>query len=226
MEIFPKLHWLPAGRVNAYLYQDAAGLLLIDTGLPGQLDLDRYLSQLGLLPSQITHILLTHADLDHAGNVARFHHLTNAIILAGPQTTELLRRGVSPSHNFWLMDQITTRFWRYMPPPAGAIQVIHDGQVLPLMEGLQVLATPGHTADHIAFYSPASGILFAGDALNTRQGRLNCSPRFISADYAVACRSAARLLQCTPALFACGHGRPRQDHTVEEVMALFDALRA
>ncbi len=225
MEIFPNLHWLPAGRVNAYLYRDTAGLLLIDTGLPGRLDLAGYLQGLGLLPSDITYILITHADLDHVGNVAAFHQLTNAIILAGPQTADLLRRGGAPSHNFWLMDQITTRFLAYTPPPAEAIQVIQPGQVLPLMEGLQVLATPGHTPDHIAFHSQASGILFAGDALNTLGGRLKCSPRLISANYAAARRSAMHLLQCTPALFACGHGAPLQTHTVEELMTLFDALR-
>ena len=61
-------------------------------------------------------------------------------------------------------------------------------------------------------YSPAAGVLFAADALNTRDGRLQLTPRRITADQAAAERTAARLLELSPAVIACGHGAPLVDN--------------
>jgi glyoxylase-like metal-dependent hydrolase (beta-lactamase superfamily II) len=96
--------------------------------------------------------------------------------------------------------------------------------MLPLMGGLQALATPGHTLDHFSFYHPATGVLFAGDAVNTRNGRLQHTPRRITADQTAADRSARRLLALAPAVFACGHGTPLVGSD-ENIRALLNELQ-
>ncbi len=110
-------------------------------------------------------------------------------------------------------------------PRAGEVVVTADGDVLPLLGGLHVLATPGHTPDHFSFYSPTLGVLFAGDALNTRNGRLQATPPSITADPDAARRSALRLLALAPAVIACGHGKPFIGHSADDVMSLFNELR-
>jgi len=87
------------------------------------------------------------------------------------------------------------------------------------------MATPGHTPDHHSFYCPTRGLLFAGDALNTRNGRLQRTPKRITANQQQANQSARKLLELTPATFACGHGSPMQNHSSEDIMQLFNQLR-
>ena len=100
------------------------------------------------------------------------------------------------------------------------------GDTLPILGGLTVLATPGHTPDHLSFYSPTTGALFVGDALNTRKDTLNLTPKKITHDLEKARRSGRQLLGLTPALFACGHGTPLQNHDAGDLMRLQLSLKA
>ena len=51
--------------------------------------------------------------------------------------------------------------------PRGVAPVdLADGERLVLGEhAFEVLHTPGHAPGHVAFYAPAAGVLFSGDAL-------------------------------------------------------------
>lgn len=205
MLVYENLHWLRGGG-NAWLYEDDGRWVLVDSGMPGRCDPVGYLRQLGRDPQSLTHILITHADIDHAGNAAAVQQATGARVYAGPATAELLTRAALPSHNAPLIDWLSGRFMRYTAVPDAALTVVQPDEMLPLLGGLQALASPGHTADQIVFYSPSRGVLFAGDALNTRGGRVQCSPRSISADYAVARATARRLAALQAPVVACGHG--------------------
>jgi glyoxylase-like metal-dependent hydrolase (beta-lactamase superfamily II) len=107
---------------------------------------------------------------------------------------------------------ILDHFVRYKAVDRAAIRPLADGDELPVLGGLRALAAPGHTLEQHAFYSPAAGVLFAGDALNTRDGRLQTTPSRITADRTAAERTAVRLLQLSPAVIACGHGAPLVDN--------------
>jgi glyoxylase-like metal-dependent hydrolase (beta-lactamase superfamily II) len=223
MEVFPGLHWLTGGS-NAYLAQDDDGFILVDAGMPGRIDFVGYLAQLGHPPTAITHILITHADIDHVGGLADIQRQSGATVYASPASAELLARGDSPSHNNRLMKWVIDHFVRFEPVAPEHIHIISEGERLPILDGVQVIAAPGHTADQIVFFSQARGILFAGDALFTRNG-LASSGKFLSADYEQARRTALKLLPLSPAIYACGHGEPLQNHSEDDIMALFNALR-
>ncbi len=226
MELQSNIYWLDGGASNLYLCVAEDGLTLIDTGMPGRHKLVfEKITALGYALADLKRILITHADIDHAGSAAVIQRETGATVLAGPETAELLRQGKSPKHMPRLAQFILDRFFKYKPVPTTAIQIIHDGAELPVLNQLRALATPGHTLDHFSFYSPATGVLFAGDALNTRNGRLNCTPKRITADQAAATRSAIRLLDLAPALIACGHGRPMNNHSSDDLMQLYKTLR-
>jgi len=171
-------------------------------------------------------ILITHADADHAGGAAELSDRCQAPVYTSSATAELLVAGKSPKHLPRVVQFITDHFMGYKPVAADRIQILEDGQSLLESDEWQIMATPGHCADHHSFCSPVHGVLFAGDALSTRGDRLQLSNRFITADQATARQSARRLLQLTPAVFACGHGRPMIDHNAEDVMMLGQKLRS
>ncbi len=227
MELLPNLHWIEGRASNIYLWQEESGLVMVDTGMPGDTKkILNYMAAAGLEPAAVAAIFITHADIDHAGGAAQLSECCDAPVYASSATAELLTRGKSPKHMPRLMQFISDHFIGYKAVAEKRIEIVEDGRRLPELEYWQVIATPGHCADHHSFCSPVHGILFAGDALNTRGDRLNLSAARITADPEAASRSAQRLLQLTPAVFACGHGRPMVDHNAEDVMMFFQQLRS
>lgn len=208
MEIFPHLHWLNLGSVNVYLLVEEAGLTLIDTGIPrSEGKILAYVRQLGHEAADIKHIILTHADIDHAGSAKALLEATGAQGWAGAQSAALMAEGLAPKHGFWPID-FFGRWWRYAAVPSAQLKILEDGQTLPLWGGLTVLFTPGHTADHLSLISASTGVALVGDALNTRGDELQLTPKAITFDMAAARQSAAKLLRHPLTLFACGHGTP------------------
>lgn len=210
MELFPNVHCLNLRFVNVYLCVDGGEVTMIDAGIPRQTaKVLRYLQKLGLPPQSLKQILITHADIDHVGSLAELVKMTGAKVLASAGTATLLHQGTSPDRPslipYW-MQRIARQLMRYQP--ISQVQIIQNGQVLPYFGGITVLATPGHTSDHHSFYSPNTGILFTGDALNSRHNHLNRTPPQITVDQNAADQSAQRLLELNPTFMACGHGIP------------------
>ena len=224
-QILPDVYWLDGGG-NFYLCVEEDGLTLVDTGMPKKQEMVwQGVASLDRQPVDIARILITHADIDHVGSLAALQEKSGATVYAGEQTAAFLRKGKPPKHLPWLAHVIVSYFMGYKPVTADVLVTISDGQELPVLGGCLALATPGHTLDHFSFFCPRQGLLFAGDALHTRNGRLQCTPPRITADTEAARRSAIRLLELAPAVIACGHGAPIQDHTSDDLMALFNELR-
>ncbi|HTC97777.1 MAG TPA: MBL fold metallo-hydrolase, partial [Bradyrhizobium sp.] len=102
----------------------------------------------------VTHILVTHTHRDHSPNTGRIKQATGAPVYAEGPHRASRPRFESEKHN----------------PESGAdrdfrpdIQIKH-GEVI---EGtgwkLEAVATPGHTANHLAFAWPERKINFVGD---------------------------------------------------------------
>lgn len=226
MQIRPDVYHIKGRASNLYLCVDDDGLALIDTGMPREETLVfAEIERLGCRPDQLNRILITHADIDHAGSLAALQEATGATVFASALASQSLLSGKSPDHLPSLLQWFSNLLFKYRPVDASCLEMIQDGDEVPVLGGLQAVATPGHTLDHFSFYSPASGVLFAGDALSTRGGRLQSSPPRITADRAAANVSAIKLLALTPAVFACGHGQPKDDHKSDDLMRLFNELR-
>ena len=224
-EIQPNVYWLEGRAVNLYLCVDSDGLTLVDAGMPKSEGLVlTAVSELGFQPTDLKRILITHADLDHAGSMAAVQAVTGAVVFASAESAVYLQNGRSPKHLPWLVQTLSDAFFKYKPLSAARLQTFRAGDVLPVLGGLEVLATPGHTRDHHSLYHPSSGLLFAGDALNTRDGRINLTPPRITADKTAARRSAIRLLHLSPTVIACGHGTPSTRHTPDDLTNLLHSL--
>ena len=225
MQIRPDVYMLRGKASNFYLCVDEDGLTLIDAGMPKEQKLVfDLLGRLGHDPSEIVRILVTHADIDHAGSLAAIQAATGAQIYAGDMTARYLKAGKSPEHLPRLLQWLSNTFISYQAVTEDGVENITDGDKLPVLGGLEVLATPGHTQDHFSFYSPSTGVLFSGDAIDTRKGRLNRSRKLITVDEEKANRSAIRLIELTPATFACGHGDPLSGHESGDLMKFFNEL--
>lgn len=227
MELRPNVHLIEGKASNFYLCIDPDGLTLIDAGMPKeQQRLFDLLKELNFQPQQLSRILVTHADIDHVGSLAAVQSATGATVFAGEKTASLLQKGKSPQHLPRLAQWFVNTFIKYKPVPQSCLQIIQDGEELPVLAGMVALATPGHTEDHFSFFSATEGVLFAGDALNTRDGILQRSQKRITADEGAANQSAIRLIELAPATISCGHGQPADDHDMGDLMQVFNMLRA
>lgn len=225
MEVVPNLHWIEGRASNIYLWRSEADILMVDTGMPK--DQDRvlaYMTDHGLAAQDVAAIFITHADIDHAGCAAEFAAECNAPVYASRETARYMAMGKSPKHLPRIAQFISDRFFGYKPVASDMVRIVEDGQQLPEFEGWQALATPGHCDDHFSLHNPTHGVLLAGDALNTRNDRLGLGAKRITADEPLAARSARRLLALTPAVIACGHGRPFVDHDSADIMMVYRQL--
>lgn len=226
MQIQNDVYWIDTGSVNVYLCRDDDGLTLIDTGMPRKADfIVHVIERFGFAPADVRRILLTHADVDHAGSLAALLARTGAAAYAGAASAACVAEGRGPRHLPWLMQTLGDPFTRFDKLPAATFTIFRDGDTLPVLGGLLALATPGHSPDHFSFYAPGRGVLFAGDALNGRRGRVRRSPPIMTGDEEAANRSARRLLALDPTVVACGHGAPLILDDPGLRAAAFDDLR-
>ncbi len=222
MEIIPGVHVLKNNFVNMVLISDAAGLTLIDAGIAksGPKLVLQKIAALGLKPSVLKNILITHSDPDHVGGANELKRLTGAKIFASAHEGERMslgKMGREPRGAIGFVANSIMGLIAPMPPQA-ADGVLKDGDVLPYLGGLHVLATPGHTPGHLAFFAPAQGVLFAGDSCNTMGKNSGSRIQFAGGpftwDFAVGKKSLAVLASLSASTIVCGHGEPLQGQLV------------
>ncbi len=208
--------------VNLYLIADPDGLTLIDTGMAksGPKLVLKAIAEQGWQPTDLKRILITHADPGHAGGLAELRAKTGAKIFAGEIEARAIEAGI-PSRAIKgnpLTKAMIDVMGRVVMPltPVHVDEIIMHGQVLPVLDGLQVIATPGHTPGHMSYYAPAHRILIAGDSLNASSGALTFSPAPLHWDYAQGCESARLQAALGATCVCCGHG-----HVVEGAQIAF-----
>ncbi len=210
MQIAPHIYLITDIFVNLYLLVEDDGLTLIDTGISkdGRKVLNQ-IAQLSRAPQDLKRVLLTHCDRDHVGGVESLKVTTGAHVYANPIEAQAMAEGHSSRemHRDTLTGRLISLVSSFMKfPPASADEVLHDGMVLPILGGLRVLATPGHTPGHMSFYASSLGVLFSGDSIVSQNGLLQISARANTWDEAQA-RESARTEAALGARIVCaGHG--------------------
>ncbi|HEY5271149.1 MAG TPA: MBL fold metallo-hydrolase [Anaerolineales bacterium] len=219
MKIIDNVYLVPGVVANPYILVDADGLTVIDTGLPrSERKILAYVASLGKSARDVKRIILTHADLDHVGGLAALHNLTGArtyasrieadAIAAGMPSRQIKSSGFSVRR---LMFALLRPFIKATPFQVD--EILTDGQILPALCGLRVVATPGHTPGHISLFAPAVGILFCGDSLVTDENSIHGSRSGLTWDDAMA-REAERKQATLGARIVCsGHGPVVMDAT-------------
>jgi glyoxylase-like metal-dependent hydrolase (beta-lactamase superfamily II) len=211
MLITPKLHVIPGVTAHPYLLIDPDGLTLIDTGIPGSArKILRYIKRLGYSPQDVNRILLTHADYDHAGSLAALKKVTGARVYASVSEARAVANGRFPrslkTDNILLKPifALAERLGRISP--AHVDEHLSDGQVLPVLNGLFVIDTKGHTPGHLSFFSPLLSILFSGDSLVPVGDRLIGSHEHVTWNRDKAEASVRKQLALKASIVCAGHG--------------------
>jgi glyoxylase-like metal-dependent hydrolase (beta-lactamase superfamily II) len=211
MEIIPNVHLIPKTVANPYLLIDPDGLTLIDAGLPGShKKILRFMAGLGYAPGDLKRILITHADFDHVGGLAPLKKATGARVYASPVEAQAMAEGHAsrPVKPRRLVTRLLFGLMGGMFKPA-RIQVdelLSDGQVLPVLGGLRVIETPGHTPGHVSFFAASTGILFCGDSIVSGETGLRGSSGANNWDQPKADESVRKQAALGAHILCSGHG--------------------
>ncbi|MFQ5522055.1 MAG: MBL fold metallo-hydrolase [Acidimicrobiia bacterium] len=213
-QVVEGLYQLSYQGVNAFLVDDGdRGLALIDTGYPKHAPaIEKDMHSIGADPSQLTHIIITHAHPDHLGSAKHFSRGTIPVAIH-PGDTDVARAGIihqTMKPGPGLMNKILFKLLIGSKPyefPAFEPQAsLGDGVVLSIAGGLEVIHTPGHTAGHVSLlWRRDRRLLFTGDAAGNVMG-LNYMLGYN--DLEEGSRSLRKLggLDFEAAVF--GHGKP------------------
>ncbi len=211
MEILPNVHHIPDIIANPYLIVEPEGLTLIDTGIPGSANkILRYMSDLGHSPHELKRIIITHSDMDHVGSLYALGQASGARTYASDIEARAIALGkasrpIKPVKSLRRIMFTFIRLW-FKAPPVQIDELVSDGQVLPVLGGLRVVETPGHTPGHISLYAPASGLLFPGDSMVSDEKGLYGSRPANTWDEAKANESVRKQAALGASTVCPGHG--------------------
>ena len=155
--------------IASYLIRYADGAILIESGPGSTLSaLQAGLAKEGFSPSDVTHVLLTHIHLDHAGaagwlaqqGAQVFVHRVGAPHMLNP---EKLLASAARIYG----DKMESLWSEFLPVPEDKLRVVGDGEqiVIGNLEFVPV-NTPGHAEHHYAYLF--EDICFSGDVGGVR----------------------------------------------------------
>jgi glyoxylase-like metal-dependent hydrolase (beta-lactamase superfamily II) len=182
------------GFVSAYVLVRGGEAAIVDTGVSGsEGTIHDALVAAGVDWPQVGHVILTHRHGDHAGSIGA---VLGAAAVATAYAGEADISGITSPR---------------------AVIAVADGE---MVFGLRIVATPGHTAGHIAVLDEVGGILVAGDALGTVGGTLAGSNPQFTDDAEQAKASVVKLGNLTFETLLVGHGEPILEGAAAQVAAL------
>ena len=201
------------GLVNVYVLETTDGLAVLDTGFPNSAPkILAGVRALGRQPSDVHHILLTHAHPDHIGSASALKRETGATVWAHPIDAPIIEAGMGFRHveaSPGLRNRILTRLLLGLVTtvePTLVDQFIEDGDSPPFLPDLIAMHVPGHCAGQIAFlWRRHGGVLFTADTCVNQSGlKLPVALE----DIALARKSLARLSKLDFERICVMHGRP------------------
>jgi len=213
MKIHPKVYRIDSMLpMYQYLIVEPDSLVLIDTGLMGnQKRIINNIKKVGFGPEVLKMILITHSDGDHYGALSEMEKVTSARVGASAIEAESIRTGgVSREMKVAGLQRIFFNLFSKIvaqnPKNARIDDILEPGQVLPILGGLSVLDTSGHTPGHLSFFSESEKILFAGDSIVVQKSKLVPSTGIICWDEEKARQAFEMQMKLNPVLICAGHG--------------------
>ena len=209
--IGPGVHQVTVTFFNCFLVEDGDRLAVVDAGMKGTAPrIVEAVHAIGRRPMDVSHILLTHAHIDHYGGLAELKALVPGEVFAHPLEAAEVRRGGNGRPFSRAVFRPLSRPLRWIssrPQKLTPCQVeneVENGAVIDFAGGIQVHHTPGHADGHVAFLLPDRGVLLAGDVCGHLFGRLHLSMGYV--DYERGMASLDRLCDLDFDVAGFGHG--------------------
>lgn len=197
----------PADLVSSFAFVDDDGqVTLVDAGTKrAPRRILAGLEYIGVAPSDVTRLLVTHAHPDHIGGLATMRGRTGATVAVHERDAAYVREGKGP-----VLDRSTLggRLFRRNrgSAPTPVEDELVDGQVLDVGGGLRVVHTPGHSPGHVALLHQASGVLITGDSIWNMRSRMTWPVPAFCTDVAMARETAHVLAELEYQVAAFTHG--------------------
>jgi glyoxylase-like metal-dependent hydrolase (beta-lactamase superfamily II) len=232
MEIAPGIYSMgqqEGGRVHAYLLDDGNGLTLIDTMYD---DDARHvlaeIARIGKTPSQLKHIIVTHAHKSHLGGLAALKRASGATVCAHDWEVDIVagRRAATrvspiprrPLQVYPLQLGLALGLGKHVP-----CEVDHRLRAGDHIGPLQVMATPGHTPGCLSFWWSERRALLVGDVIATWPELAPGWPG-LTLDNDENLRSAQSFMDFSNAeVLAVGHGEPIAHDAASEIRKMLSA---
>ncbi|WP_010258600.1 MBL fold metallo-hydrolase [Treponema primitia] len=198
-----------AGYGHVFYLEDEQAL--IDTGLPNKGNrILQELSCLGIKPEDIRRILLTHHDVDHAGNVRFLEEKTGAEVFIGKEDLPyLMNQAARPGIKKYLqkfLHVVPPKYCKPLEAPGNSVAI-------------QMYHTPGHTPGHHVFLY--GGVLFAGDLFRIEGTHIKKIPSRMNWNGELLANSISLLKKIPFTLVCPSHGNPM---TREKLLPLIEQL--
>jgi hydroxyacylglutathione hydrolase len=167
-------------------------------------------------PSEVKTIILTHHHFDHVRGAAALRTATGARVVIHEKDAGY----VSGEMKYPLPKGAMGILFRIISPLMSTTPVKPDQT---LKEGdrigrFTVLHTPGHTPGSIALHDTENKVLFVGDTVSFRKGKLEGPPRRLTLDMAQAKASIDRLSALDFEVMLSGHGEPLSSKNAPQMM--------
>jgi glyoxylase-like metal-dependent hydrolase (beta-lactamase superfamily II) len=226
-QVIPNVYQFTFRYANVFLIVEDK-LTLIDTGVRGNSKwVLKSIYSLGRSPEEINLIVLTHNHFDHTGGLEAFRKLTRAKV-AAPKIDFTLDKDIVPYPNYvstlLAMPGFSLMKKRWILTEKDVDTLLEDGDVLPVLGGLQCISTPGHTSGSMTFYIPQKKLLFVGDAIKKRRG-LHLPLKTATTDVNQAKASIEKLAKLDVETICFGHGRPITKNAKGRLAGLVEKIR-
>lgn len=170
----PGLSWIDLrflGRPHAIATGVVSGggtLALVDPGPTSCLEtLELGLQAQGLRLADVTHLLLTHIHLDHAGaagTIVRRYPRVQVLVheRGAPHMIDPAKLLASATRLYG--DEMDRLWGEFAAVPASSLTVLAGGERVEAGgRAFEVAYTPGHASHHVSYFDRASGVAFVGD---------------------------------------------------------------
>ena len=187
---------------------DDNNLVLIDGGIPEKAQaIAKLIADAGFDVKELTHIIITHQDMDHIGSIPDLLKMApNAKLLAHCDEAPYMDGRKTPVRLTGLLEKYDTfppetqaQIDEYKKEAEGGKfklkidQELTDKELLPICGGIEVVHTPGHMPGHIALFLHTSRIMVCGDAANIEDGQITGPNPAYTADMTLGMQSVEKI---------------------------------
>ncbi|MGH8886215.1 MAG: MBL fold metallo-hydrolase [Egibacteraceae bacterium] len=162
-------------KVTAGYLIDAPRPTLIECGPARSIsNVIEALAQVGMGPSDLAYLVLSHIHLDHAGGAGDLAEVFSSatVLVSEVGARHLVDPGRlnASSRRVYGDELMDTVYGDCTPVEGERVRGVADGDRLDLGGGrrLELLHTPGHAKHHIAAFDPDAGLLFVGDSVGVK----------------------------------------------------------